>query len=55
MAIFEEAKEAPLVGTDHTKRLMYGGKLNANSRLIVKKEWDEAEKWLKDNVDDPPP
>jgi hypothetical protein len=42
---------APLVGTDHTKRLMYGGKLNANSRLIVKKEWDEAEIWLKDNPD----
>ncbi len=45
---------APLAGTDRTKRLMCKGALfNADSRLIVKKEWDAAEEWLKKTVDDP--
>lgn len=37
---------APLRGTDHTKRLMYSAN-KKDSRLIVKKEWDKAEEWLK--------
>jgi Bacterial TSP3 repeat len=45
---------APLLGTDHTKRLMFSAS-DANSRLIVKKEWDKAEEWLKINVDAPDP
>ena len=40
---------APLVGTDHTKRLMYSAN-NADSRLIVKAEWDKAEEWLKERA-----
>jgi hypothetical protein len=46
--------KAPLVGTDHTKRLMHSAN-GSTSRLIVKKEWDEAEKWLKSNIDTPTP
>jgi hypothetical protein len=39
---------APLLGTDHVKRLMCFGPLsNSSSRLIVKAEWDAAEIWLK--------
>jgi hypothetical protein len=38
--------EAPLKGTDRSKRLMYSSP-DASSRLIVKKEWDKAETWLK--------
>lgn len=30
---------------------MYGGTKDSNSRLCVKAEWEEAETWLKDNVD----
>ena len=37
---------APLAGTVHTRRLMYSTP-DANSRLLVKKEWDKAEAWLK--------
>jgi hypothetical protein len=40
---------APLVGTDHSKRLMASGSIfNPNSQLIVKAEWDKAEEWLKE-------
>ena len=39
---------APLPGTRHNCRLMCSGpNSNGSSRLLVKKEWDEAEKWLK--------
>ncbi len=39
---------APLVGTDRTKRLMCrGSESDQNSLLLVKKEWDKAEEWLK--------
>lgn len=39
---------APLVGTDRTLRLMCSGPNRSleNGRLLVKTEWDEAEKWL---------
>lgn len=39
---------APLPGTQHTCRLMCSGpNSDGSSRLLVKGEWDEAEKWLK--------
>lgn len=44
---------AHLPGTDVTKRLMCSGNnRRADGTLLVKKEWDEAEKWLKKNLDD---
>ena len=48
--------EAPLPGTDHRRRLMASGKvgkLGPVGDLLVKKEWDEAESWLKLIVDTP--
>ncbi len=40
--------QAPLPGTQHTRRLMVSGpNSNSSSHLLVKGEWDEAEKWLK--------
>jgi hypothetical protein len=45
---------APLVGTDRRWRLMASGDVRIlGARLIVKREWDEAEKWLKAFVDAP--
>jgi hypothetical protein len=45
---------APLVGTDRKWRLMASGEVRSpGARLIVKKEWDRAEIWLKRVVDDP--
>jgi hypothetical protein len=40
---------AVLRGTDHTKRLMCSGNLSTHtsSCLLVKREWDKAEEWLK--------
>jgi len=44
---------APLLGTARVERLMYSdldGKIQVgalNKNLIVKKEWDAAEEWLK--------
>jgi hypothetical protein len=44
---------APLPGTQHICRLMCSGpNANGSSRLLVKREWDEAEKWLKKQEDD---
>ena len=38
----------PLPGTKHICRLMGSGpNSDGSSRLLVKKEWDEAEEWLK--------
>ncbi len=37
---------ASLEGTDRSLRLMRKGDFNANSRQIVKAEWDKAEVWL---------
>lgn len=48
---------APLPGTDHTRRLMVSGsgfKL-LRGHLLVKEEWDAAEKWLVPNIDDKEP
>lgn len=43
----EEGGDAPLSGTDRTKRLMCSGpNWNGNSLLLVKQEWDKAEMWL---------
>ena len=44
---------APLLGVDPTNRLMCGGlkRRDENATLLVKKEWDEAEKWLQENSD----
>jgi len=48
--------KAPLPGTRHVDRLMCAGtSSNKGSRLLVKGEWDEAEKWLKPNIDTPEP
>lgn len=43
---------APLIGTNPSNRLMYsaGG---ANTKLLVKTEWDSAESWLIEHVDEP--
>lgn len=42
------AGQAKLPGTDYTKRLMCSGNnARAHSLLLVKKEWDLAEEWLK--------
>lgn len=42
---------APLVGTDRRWRLMASGDVRIpGARLLVKREWDEAEKWLNANV-----
>jgi hypothetical protein len=39
--------DAPLIGTDRTKRLMCSGlRSSSESKLLVKKEWDKAETWL---------
>ena len=39
---------ARLPGTDHTKRLMCSGSnTTSSSHLLVKREWDKAEEWLK--------
>lgn len=38
---------APLPGTNHIKRLMCPGEMSTpESRLLVKGEWDQAERWL---------
>lgn len=38
---------APLPGTRHSDRLMCSGRnITSKSRILVKGEWDEAEKWL---------
>ena len=40
--------------SDHKERLMCSGKISdVNSKLLVKGEWDEAEKWLVKWVDEP--
>ena len=46
---------APLPGSDHTRRLMVSGPGEGPnpSKLLVKGEWDEAEKWLVPNIDSP--
>jgi hypothetical protein len=51
---------APLPGTDHRQRLMAGGKIVPlgairSGKLLVKAEWDEAEAWLKAEIDDKEP
>ena len=47
---------APLPGTRHICRLMCSGpNSDGSSRLLVKGEWDEAEKWLKAQIDDKEP
>lgn len=40
---------------EHQQRLMCSGanRLLGVSRLLVKAEWDKAEEWLRDNVDEP--
>lgn len=44
---------APLTGTDHSKRLMSTIITRAaGAKLLVKKEWDEAEEWLKARPND---
>lgn len=44
----EGSGAAPLEGTDTHKRIMYSGShFNPDALLLVKPEWDEAEKWLK--------
>ena len=46
---------APLPGTSHIDRLMCSGdKSTSESRILVKGEWDEAEKWMKNEVDGNP-
>jgi hypothetical protein len=48
----EGSGPAHLVGTDRTKRLMCSGpNRQVGASLLVKKEWDAAEIWLKANVD----
>ncbi|MCB1132606.1 MAG: hypothetical protein KDN05_15880 [Verrucomicrobiae bacterium] len=45
---------APLPGTRHTCRLMCSGpNSGSQSRLLVKREWDEAEIWLEANIKEP--
>jgi hypothetical protein len=47
---------APLPGTHHDLRLMTTGVTpTTRSRALVKGEWDEAEKWMKQFVDTPTP
>lgn len=44
---------APLPETKHIRRLMCSGpNSDASSHLLVKGEWDEAEKWMKKQEDD---
>jgi hypothetical protein len=44
----EGSGQAPLMGTDRTKRLMCSGpNRQVGASLLVKKEWDAAEVWLK--------
>jgi len=44
---------APLEGTDRSLRLMHSGNSNIpGAKLLVKKEWDRAEIWLKDNLEE---
>ncbi len=44
---------APLPGTDRSKRLMSSPSTRAeNATLLVKTEWDTAEAWLIQNIDD---
>ena len=44
----EDHGKAPLSGTKHNLRLMTKGTTSSTeSRILVKGEWDEAEKWLK--------
>ena len=48
---------APLPGTKHSSRLMCSG-LNRSlldRRLLVKSEWDEADEWMTDNIDNNQP
>jgi len=46
---------AQLVGTAHRERLMRAGNVNPKGfeHLLVKAEWDEIEKWLVTDVDNP--
>ncbi len=37
---------AQLPSTDHSKRLMASGAFRNRGHLLVKAEWDKAEKWL---------
>jgi hypothetical protein len=49
---------APLPGTTHIKRLMCSGSLrkkDGSSCRIVKAEWDAAENWLQQQVDESNP
>jgi hypothetical protein len=48
VVVWDHAGVAPLLGVDPTTRLMCGGlkRRDEGATLIVKKEWDEAEKWL---------
>lgn len=46
---------SPLPGTDRTLRLMHSGENSRGGRLgtvLVKEEWDAAEKWLKQEEDE---
>jgi hypothetical protein len=48
----ENGGNSPLLGTDRTQRLMCSGPNSTlESILLVKKEWDDAEMWLKENPD----
>ncbi|MEO5914248.1 MAG: hypothetical protein ABIS50_08450 [Luteolibacter sp.] len=47
---------APLQGADPVSRLMCSGykrRRDGTSRLLVKGEWDKADKWLDENIKDP--
>ena len=52
---------APLMGTPQVVRLLFSdlaAKIQAGAldeNLLVKREWDAAEVWLKNNIDNPPP
>jgi hypothetical protein len=46
---------ARLPGTDHSKRLMASGAFRNRGNLLVKAEWDKAEKWLFKFVGNPLP
>lgn len=44
----DDGGDAPLAGTDRTKRILCSGANSTlNSNLLVKTEWDKAEMWLK--------
>lgn len=47
---------APLPGTRHSERLMRKGSASlTDPRVLVKGEWDEADKWMRKFVDAPTP